>query len=259
LSPAVHDPAVLHDALQTGGYAVMPSLVSQAECASYDAALEREWRRVGEPALFSQEDVHIEEGMHVSPVGLACGGILQRIPALADFLLRPALLAFFERVLGEGFELELGSGVVSDASRGFLTWHHHAGGIDEPDLRRKEYPHGSRVERIGCTLYTAPLGGDLGTLLVHPRPVDSPTQPPFEPGREPWPGAQELHAPAGSVVFLDQGTWHAVSPKRGPGHRHFFAFFVRRAGLAQTKRRDESIAHAFAERKELARAYGGAR
>lgn len=250
------DAATLHQGLKTHGYAVMPSLVTPEEFAPYDVALEAEWQRVGEPPLYSKEDVPIEEGMHVSPVGLACGGILRRIPALADFLLKPTLLAFFERALGTGFELELGSGIVSDASRGFLTWHQHAGGIDEPDLRRKEYPHGSRVERVGCTLYTSPLDEDHGTLLVHPRAADSSTQPPFEPGRVPWPGTKELHAPAGSVVILDQGTWHAVTPKRAPGRRHFFAFFVRRAGLPRTKRRDESIPLAFAEHGRLAKAYG---
>lgn len=257
LAPPSNELGAYHRALKSQGYAVMPSLVTPQECATYVSALESEWRRVGEPALFSQEDVHIEEGMHVSPVGLACAGILRRIPTLADFLLRPTLLAFFERALGAGFELELGSGVVSDSLRGFLTWHHHAGGIDEPDLRRKTYPQWSRAERIGCTLYTAPIGGENGTLLVHPRAVDSPTEPPFEPGRTPWAGAQEVHAPAGSVVILDQGTWHAVTSKRGPGHRHFFAFFVRRADLAPTKRQDESIAHAFDQHAQLAKAYGG--
>ncbi len=248
--------AELHRALETEGYAVLPSLVGQAECARYEATLERAWRRVGEPPLFSQEDVHVEPGMHVSPVGLACAGILRHAPGLADLLLRPVLLDLFARTLGEGFELELGTGVVCDASRGFLFWHHHAGGIDEPDLRRKSYPHPSGVERIGCTLYTTPLDDAFGTLLVHPRRADSPTAPPHEPGRVPWPGAKEVRAPAGSVVLLDQGTWHAATPMRRAGHRYFFAFFVRRAGLAPTKRRDEQTAHALTDHPALARAYG---
>jgi hypothetical protein len=244
--------------LRTQGFAVLDSLVPAAETARHAEVMYEQWRRLGEPALFSLEDVILEPGVHVSPVGLTCAGILERVPELGDLLLRPELLALFGELLGPNFELEYGAGVISDHTRGFFFWHHHVGGIDAEDVRGRGYPQLDRIERLGCTLYASPLDDEHGCMLVWPRHADDPTAPPFPPGREPWPGATPLRAPIGSVVVFDQGTWHAATPMRQPGLRCFFGFFVRRADLPPSKRRDPGLALALARNPALARAYGGA-
>jgi hypothetical protein len=244
--------------LRTRGFAVLDSLIPATETARHAHVMHEHWRRLGEPALFSHEDVILEPGVHVSPVGLTCAGILERVPELADVLLRPELLQLFAALLGPGFELEYGAGVISDHTRGFFFWHHHVGGIDAEDVRGQEYPQLDRIERIGCTLYASPLDDEHGCMLVWPRRADGPTAPAFTPGREPWPGATEVRVPIGSVIAFDQGTWHAVTPMRQPGLRCFFGFFVRRAGLPASKRRDAGLAIAVARNHALARAYGGA-
>lgn len=243
--------------LRTQGFAVLEGLIPVDETERYAAVMHEHWRRLGEPGLVSIEDEILEPGVHVSPVGLTCSGILDRVPELANLLLRPELLELFGELLGPGYELEFGAGVISDHTRGFFFWHHHVGGIDADDVRGRGYPRFDRVERIGFTLYASPLDDEHGVMLVWPRRADDPTAPPFVPGSTPWPGAYELRAPVGSVVLFEQGTWHAVTPMTRSGKRCFFGFFVRRAGLPATKRRDPSLVPAFAHNRELRLAYGG--
>jgi hypothetical protein len=244
--------------IRTQGFAVLESLVPEREAVRHAQALHEQWRRLGEPGLYSLEDEILAPGVQVSPVGFTCAGILARIPELAELLLRPELLAVFAELLGPGFELEYGAGVISDQTRGFFFWHHHVGGIDAEDVRGHGYPRFDRVERIGCTLYATALDEGCGEMLVWPRRADDPTDPPFPPGREPWPGATRVRAPIGSVVLFDQGTWHAVTPMTRAGMRCFFGFFVRRAGLGPTKRRDAGLDSVFEQNQALARAYGAA-
>lgn len=242
--------------LRANGYTLLEGLIRVDETRRYAAAMHAQWRRLGEPALMSQADVILEPGVHVSPVGMTCAGILERIPETAQILLRPELLALFTELLGPGFELEFGAGVISDETRGFFFWHHHVGGIDAEDVRGGAYPTFDRIERLGCTLYASPLDDEHGAMLVWPRGVDESTAPAHPPGREPWPGATEVRAPVGSVIVFEQGTWHAVTPMTCTGQRSFFGFFVRRAGLPPTKRSDPGTLAGLARDPALLRAYG---
>lgn len=240
------------------GFARFENMFSAGEAEGLIAGLEHMWQRLGQPSLVSQADVWHAPHVHVSPVGMTCAGILDHLPAAAAVLLRPELLMFFNEILGAGFELELGAGVLSDDRRPFFFWHHHVGGIDGEDHRGRSnsYPTFGRCERLACSLYASPLDDAHGVMLVWPRAVDASTAPPWPDTEAAWPGATEVRAPAGSVVILDQGTWHAVTPMGRPGRRGFVAFFVRRAGLAPTVRCDASLARAFARDPALAQAYG---
>lgn len=244
--------------LRTHGFTLLDGLIPVDTTRRYAQALRAHWRRLGEPALMSQADVILEAGVHVSPVGMTCAGILERIPELTQVLLTPELLALFTELLGPGFELEFGAGVISDATRGFFFWHHHVGGIDAEDMRGAAYPSFDRVERLGFTLYATPLDDAHGVMLVSPRGVGQSTAPAHPPGREPWPGATQVRASVGSVIVFEQGTWHAVTPMTCAGQRCFFGFFVRRGGLAPTARRDLGTQAALARDPALRRAYPGA-
>ncbi|PRQ04995.1 hypothetical protein [Enhygromyxa salina] len=243
--------------LRASGYTLLDSLFSVADAQRFAAALRAEWVRLGEPSLFSQADVVVEPGVHVSPVGMTCMGLLDRIPETAQILHEPRLLALLTELLGPGFELEFSAGVISDATRGFFFWHHHVGGIDAEDMRGADYPSFDQIERLGFTLYASPLDDEHGVMQVWPRDVLTSTAPPHPPGRDPWPGAAQVRAPIGSVIMFEQGTWHAVTPMTRAGQRCFFGFFVRRAGLAPTKRRDERTQAAVARDGALRRIYSG--
>jgi hypothetical protein len=241
--------------LREQGFTCFPGLLPAAATVEFAAALRAEWERLGRPGLYSREDIWLEPGVHVSPVGMTCAGILGRIPSTATLLLRPELLGLFEAILGPGFELELGAGVVSDHTRPFFFWHHHVGGIDGEDFRRQPYSIPEGPQRVVCTLYCSPVDDEHGTMLVWPRAITDSTAPPFAPGSEPWPGATAVQAPVGSVIVFDQGTWHAVTPMTREGQRYFVGFFVRRAGLPPTVRRDDTVAAALARDPDLASAY----
>lgn len=257
-APAIAIDDHVHE-LREQGFTRFEGLIPRAITDQFAAALRAEWERLGQPGLYSREDIWLEPGVHVSPVGMTCAGVLGRVPSTAALLLQPELLALFQAILGDGFELELGAGVVSDDSRPFFFWHHHVGGIDGEDQRRVgTYPSFAQSQRLACTLYCSPLDEAHGTMLVWPRAITDSTAPPFAPGAEPWPGASLIRAPIGSVIVFDQGTWHAVTPMTRPGQRYFVSFFVRRAGLPPTVRRDETIANALARDPALARAYGPA-
>lgn len=243
--------------LRAQGFTIFEGLMPSALVAGFAERLRGEWLRLGSPHIVSREDVILEPGVHVSPVGMTCASILARIPGLAHMLLRPELLALFGEILGPGFALEFGGGVISDEERPFFFWHHHVGGIDAEDFRQEPYPSFDRVERVACTLYGSPLDDEHGVMQIWPRPALGPTAPPFTPGEEPWPGATQLRAPAGSVVVFDQGTWHAVTPMQRPGQRYFFGFFVRRGDLPPTRRSDPRLAEVFAANPQLAAAYAG--
>jgi hypothetical protein len=244
--------------LRERGFTRFDGLIPRELTVEFAAGLRAEWQRLGQPGLYSREDIWLEPGVHVSPVGMTCAGILGRLPNAATWLLRPELLAVFEAILGPGFELELGAGIVSDHSRPFFFWHHHVGGIDGEDFRGRPYPTFEHSQRLACTLYCSALDDEHGTMLVWPRAITDSTAPPFAPGSEPWPGATRVQAPVGTVIVFDQGTWHAVTPMTREGQRFFVAFFVRRAGLPPTVRCDHSIGAAIARDPALARAYGGA-
>ena len=253
------EPTAEVEQLRARGFVTFEGLFDAERAAGFGAQLVQMWRELGEPTLLSREDIHLAPGVHVSPVGLTWAGIVERVPGLAELLLNPRLLALFETLLGPGFELEYGAGVMSDRSRGFFFWHHHVGGIDADDVRHsKVYPTFDRVERLGCTLYASPLDDRDGVMLVWPRAVVDSTAPPYPPAPAPWPGATELRVNTGSVVVFDQGTWHAVTPMQRGGHRAFFGFFVRRAGLGPFKRVDAGCAAALARDPALARAYARA-
>jgi hypothetical protein len=242
-------------AVRERGFTVIEGLVSSAVIARISASIRQQWTRLGNPSLYSREDRWLEPGVFVSPVGMTCAGVLGRVPEVEAVLLEPALLSVFEGLLGPGFELELGAAVMSDETRPFFFWHHHIASIDARERRGQPFPRFDQAQRLVCTLYCTPLDADHGTMLVWPRSVTDSTAPPFESRTEPWPGALTIHAPAGSVVIFDQGTWHAVTPMAQPGQRFFIGFFIRRPGLAAASVADDSLAPAFARTPALARAY----
>ena len=90
-------------------------------------------------------------------------------------------------------------------------------------------------------LYLDDLTPDAGTLLIHPRRVTDPTPPPQDPALENWDGQIELACKRGTVVVMDQCTWHAARAKRSPGLRSFIACYFTSSSAPETSFVDESL------------------
>ncbi|MEZ4372602.1 MAG: hypothetical protein R3B07_17380 [Polyangiaceae bacterium] len=238
------------------GYAVVPDFWNAARCAELQVAVEAIWRELGEPPLFSEEDIQLAPDVNVTQVGFTLLSLFGRSDAPLPFVTDSRLIELFERCLGEAFELEQVSAVLCDQERPFFFWHSHLGGIDGADFRNHEWAPRERIDRMVCTLYCCPVNAEYGTMLVQPRSLAESTRAPYVPGREPWPGAVDLSGPIGTLVLLDEATWHAVRPMQVVGRRCFAACFVRRKGT-KASRRDPSLPLAAARWPELARCYGG--
>jgi len=247
--------------LETQGFTVLPDRLPPGALARLIARLDALREDADASMLYAEDDLVVAADVKVSPVGLTFFGLLGRAPEMAELILRADLVALLQEVLGTELELEQGSAVISDHTRPFFFWHEHVGGIDGEDFRqdRRTAQAKARIERLVCTIYGTPLDAHHGAMLVYPRKVGDPLLPPHAPGRSPWPGAVQLSAPEGSIVVLDEATWHAVTPMSGPGVRRFVAFFVRRAGLPPNRRVDETIGPAVEADARLARVFQPAR
>jgi hypothetical protein len=219
--------------LEERGWAIFPSVVHPDRCRELIDALERIWQDLGEPALHSRTDVRLGESVLVSPVGMAVHDLLDRLPRGRELLLPGPVARFVETVLGTAPRLEVASAVLSDHTRPFFLWHHHVGGVlDARDYltHAVRYPTFRRIERLSCTLYPVPLDDEHGVMLVHPRRIADPTEPPYPDLEVPWPVQEVVRCPAGSVLVADQCLWHAVTPMGRRGRRAFAAGFLVPAG-----------------------------
>jgi hypothetical protein len=237
------------------GWTVLPRVLDAQALDRLVASLDRLRACVVSPGLHACDDVVLADDVKVSAVGLTFFGLLGRAPELSEMFARADLVSLLHEVLGPELELEQSCGVISDETRPFFFWHNHLGGIDGEDFRSHPGPSSARIRRLVCTFYGTALDGENGRMLVLPRRVGDPLEPPRAPGREPWPEAVALEAAVGSIVVLDEATWHAVTPMSRAGVRRFAACMVRRAGLAPTKRIDPSVAPALAADPRLRATY----
>lgn len=244
--------------LAARGWTLLPEPLDAAATAGLVCVLDRLRAEVGDVPLCAREDRRVAEGATISPVGLTFSGVLDRAPELDTLLLVPGLVALLREVLGDALELELTCAVISDETRPFFFWHNHVGGIDGEDFRGRLPPPPARLGRLVCTFYATPLDERHGVMLAHPRAVGEPLAAPHPRRDAPWPDAEVVRAPAGSVLVLDEATWHAVTPMQAPGLRRFVAGFVRAAGAPPTRRVDPSIARALAIDARLAAVYRAA-
>jgi ectoine hydroxylase-related dioxygenase (phytanoyl-CoA dioxygenase family) len=131
---------------------------------------------------------------------------------------------------------------VADSYRPFFAWHTHIGGIDDGKYRREGvWPHFDEPQRLMTLLYVNDIEPDNGPLLVYPRRVADPTPPPFDPYLKHWPDEVVLTPRKGSVVMMDQCTWHAVRAKQSAGIRSFIGCYFRSSKAPPTEWEDESL------------------
>lgn len=219
-------------AIETRGYAVFPDLLGADDVRRLRAAITELVADIDPPALFAQVDAplprpHVRTPVSLTATGLALSRLLSARPDLAPLTISPRVSGAMREVLGADMRLELAGAVVSDRSRPFFPWHTHIDGEAEGTrLRAGAWPDKRHAERVLTLLYLDDLDDDGGPLLVLPRRSGDPTPPPADVSAPEWPSQVELRPRAGTLVALEQCTWHAARPQRRDGLRIFVGCYL---------------------------------
>jgi ectoine hydroxylase-related dioxygenase (phytanoyl-CoA dioxygenase family) len=235
------------------GYTVLEGVFSDDEIASLRAPIERRYEALGRPPTFARPPLEPAPDVEISVVGLVFHKLGAHFPELAAHVFRPPIVQVARGVLGDDMHLEYTSAVVNMGDRPFFPWHMHVGGVDNVVYRKgKLFPDFERSERVTMLLYLHDLTPEAGTLLAYPRRVRDSTLPPHDPTLEHWDGEVELACRQGTVVLMEQCTWHAAKPKRSRGLRAFVAAYFTSSAAKKTSWVDDSLRPFAAEGSLLA-------
>lgn len=239
--------------LRERGYAVFENACSPADVQRIRGSLATRYAELGSPCTFARPPAEPGPDVEISVVGLVFHQLGKHCGELAACLLSPEVVASVRALLGDDMHLEYTAGIVNNGSRPFFPWHMHVGGVDNEVYRKQQlFPSFTRSERVTMLLYLDDLTRESGELLVFPRRLEEPTRPPFDPAKEDWDGQVELACRSGTVVLLEQNTWHAARPKRSAGLRAFVACYFTASHAPKTSWRDHGW-RPFADKSELLR------
>ncbi len=228
--------------LRERGYAVLPSVYPRKDVDALRAALLELYDEIDRPPASTEHPHEPQPGVEVGPAGIVFHQLATRRPDLVPLLLRPEPVAVVRGLLGDDMRLELPAGVISDHNRPFFEWHTHIGGVDDATLGyAREYPTFERSQRVTMLHYLDDLTPDNSPLLVLPRRIDEPTGPPYPQDQAEWPGQEAIHCPAGSVVILEQCTWHAAPRKVHEGLRLYIGFYFAAAEAPTSPLEDDTL------------------
>lgn len=211
------------------GCVVLPDIVDAARVEAMRAALDAAREQIGNPPLYAREPVRTTPKTEISSTGLVFFELLGWAPHLAPMLLDPWALQVVRAILGDAARMELVGGVMTDHTRPFFEWHNHVGGPDDEAIRTQGggVPTSTRPQRLSYLIYLDDVTEANGPMLVLPgRPTDAFEAP--EPRDRPrWQGDMVVTLDAGSVLLIDETTWHAVPQRRDPGPRRWVgAYFA---------------------------------
>ena len=213
--------------LRTRGFALLEGVHDAATCALLKDALDGLRAGLGDPPLYAKDPIYPAPKSEISTTGLVFYELFGWRPDLAGRVFDPVGLGAIRAILGEGLHLELVGGVISDEGRPYFEWHTHLGGIDDERWRHAHrFPRYARSHRVQYLLYPEAVTEATGPLLVPPRRVGDPAAPPHPIDDDDWPGQVELQPRAGTLVALEQHTWHAVRRQLRPGPRRFLGCYL---------------------------------
>ena len=202
------------------GYTIFADAYDDDEVAFFRQAIVELYEGVGSPRCYSKDVVVLAPAVHVAQTGLILAKLVERRPDFAPRLLKPLVVDSIRAVLGADMYLELTASVIADDTRVFFAWHTHIGGQDDRAFRASGvWPEVPRARRIGALLYLDDLTDENGPLLIYPRATGSPTRPPHDLEKVHWDGEVVARVRRGSVVAMDECTWHAALEKTSPGLR----------------------------------------
>jgi hypothetical protein len=202
------------------GYTLFEDAYDPDDVSFFRRAIVELYEGVGRPRCYSKEVVVLAPAVHVAQTGLIVAKLVERRPEFAPRLLRPLIVDSIRGVLGVDMYLELTASVIADDTRVFFAWHTHIGGQDDRAFRASGvWPEVPRARRIGALLYLDDLTDENGPLLIYPRATGTPTRPPHDLEKEHWEGEVVARVRRGTVVAMDECTWHAARQKTSPGLR----------------------------------------
>ncbi len=210
------------------GYAVCERLLDPEQVRAARAAIVDIVAGLGWPALCSPQTRLLTDFAQATPTGLA---LQYQRPDLGWLALPGPLRAGLAAVLGQDAQIEGVGAVVTDRTRPFFTWHTHIDGENE-DVRQHvgKWPSVARLRRVFTLLYLDDINDDSGPLLVLPRRQGDPCEPIADFDAAEWPGQVVLKPRAGTLVALDECTWHAARAMTRDGLRIFIGGYFIVAG-----------------------------
>lgn len=224
------------------GYTILENAVPDPVVDALARTAQRLFEEAGSPRCYSLEMQFLAPDVSLCPAGLVHSRFFERCPEHADAIVPPLLVDVLRRSLGDDMTLELVASVVADRHRTYFEWHMHIGGIDvELHRRSGAWPAFAESQRISTLLYIDDIDPDNGPLLMYPRCISDPTPPPFDTNLRDWPGQRELLPRRGTIVMMDQCTWHAVRAKTTDGIRSFVGCHFRSREAPPTTLVDESL------------------
>lgn len=228
--------------LQQRGFTVYEDAFSPEDVALLRSRLIASYDALGAPATWANPPLGPAPDVEISKVGLVFHKLGKHCPDVAVRVLEPRIVEDARALLGADMHVEYMAAVVVRGEREFFPWHAHVGGVDNLEYRKRAFfPTFTASERVTGLLYLDDLDDDTGTLLVMPRRIEEDTRPPHDPALEDWAGRIELRCRRGTVVLLEQCTWHAARPKRSPGLRVFIAFYLTARRAPRTSWVDDSL------------------
>lgn len=225
------------------GYAIFESICPDDEVDFIRRGIESRIEELRPPAFYSPAGEPLGDTARITPSGLALMSLLSERPELADRVLRAPVVESLRAYFGDEPRLDLSAALISDSSRPFFSWHSHLNGVDTGEYERVDsWPPMESPERVLALLYLDDLNDDTGPLLLQPRALGDPTRPPADLYAPNWPGQLEVRVPRGSVVVLEQCTWHAAQPRSTPGLRMLAASYFRAARVTRPDWADPRLA-----------------
>lgn len=216
-----------------------PDEVGVARLRSAISALRR---RFDPPTLWSESNLPVGDNAMVTPTGFAVPRLLTEHPELRPLVLPPSLVEAVQSLLGADARLELLGTVVTDRTRPFFPWHTHIDGTDESErFRAGAWPTIDRLRRIFTLLYLDDVDATGGPLLVLPRRVGDSCRPPHDIHEQRWPRDVELRPAAGTLIAIDECTWHAAMPMLRDGERIFVGAYFAAGDTAAAPWADASL------------------
>ena len=235
------DPRAVRELFERG-YTVFERAYSTEEVDYFRDHLIQVYDRIGRPTLSANPPVYPAPDVEIGPAGIVFHKLTAHYPEMAARLYKSHIIAAIRALLGDDMHLELPAAAMSDSSRPFFDWHVHIGGVDDAYFKgRRVFPTFERSERVTVLLYLDDLTEDNGRLLVYPRKLTDPTTAPYDTKLQTWPGMVEIGCPRGSMVVLEQCTWHAARQKRSPGTRGFIGSYFAASTAKTTPLADAAL------------------
>lgn len=226
------------------GFTVFENAYDEAWVEATRAEILADYEALGSPKLWTRDSEQLAEDVVVCMAGLTVHGLLPRFPERGKTLLKPEIVQAFRQVLGQDMYMEVAGWVISDKHRPFFDWHIHADGQDDSyHLKRGFWPKIETAQRMMALLYLDDLDEERGPLLVHPHKIGEPLDPPHDTSLENWEGQVELKVPRGSLVAIEQCTWHAVRKQLGEGPRIWICCTFVAQGAPRCGWFDERLLH----------------